>query len=145
MSALPRSPLTRRRFLRVATIVGGSTLLAACQQAPAPAAKPAEAPKPAGRRPPPPTDHGTRRGREARRGCQASRPGGTLNYAESADFNDFNPWSFTAVNFAAYNQIFSRLFWKDGTGRSTRTSPSPGRWRPTTSPSRSTSARRQVA
>lgn len=43
--------------------------------------------------------------------------GGTLNYAEAGDFNDFNPWGFGAVNFEIYDQVFSRLLWKDGTGK----------------------------
>ena len=43
MSAETRTTqVTRRAFLRVATLFGGTALLAACQQAPAPAAKPAE-------------------------------------------------------------------------------------------------------
>jgi ABC-type transport system substrate-binding protein len=43
--------------------------------------------------------------------------GGTLNYAEAGDFNDFNPWGFSAVNFEMYDQVFSRLLWKDGQGK----------------------------
>lgn len=43
--------------------------------------------------------------------------GGTLNYAEAGDFNDFNPWGFGAVNFEMYDQVFSRLLWKDGAGK----------------------------
>jgi hypothetical protein len=47
----------------------------------------------------------------------AGAKGGTLNYAEAGDFNDFNPWGFGAVNFEMYDQVFSRLLWKDGTGK----------------------------
>lgn len=43
--------------------------------------------------------------------------GGTLNYAEAGDFNDFNPWGFSAVDFEMYDQVFSRLLWKDGQGK----------------------------
>jgi len=43
--------------------------------------------------------------------------GGILNYAEAGDFNDFNPWGFGAVNFEMYDQVFSRLLWKDGAGK----------------------------
>ena len=52
-------------------------------------------------------------------GAAAAAPvkGGTLNYAEAGDFNDFNPWGFSAVNFEMYDQVFSRLLWKDGQGR----------------------------
>jgi peptide/nickel transport system substrate-binding protein len=42
--------------------------------------------------------------------------GGTLKYAETGTFNDFNPWRMSAVNMAEYNQVFSRLLWKDGDG-----------------------------
>ncbi|MGH2558415.1 MAG: ABC transporter substrate-binding protein [Thermomicrobiales bacterium] len=42
--------------------------------------------------------------------------GGTLNYAEAGDFQDFNPWSFAATDNSIYNQVYSRLFWKDGEG-----------------------------
>lgn len=42
--------------------------------------------------------------------------GGTLNYAEAGDFEDFNPWAFSAVNMGVYNQVFSRLLWKDTDG-----------------------------
>ncbi|MGH2533218.1 MAG: ABC transporter substrate-binding protein [Thermomicrobiales bacterium] len=45
------------------------------------------------------------------------RPGGTLNYAEAGDFEDFNPWGFSAVNMGIYNQVFSRLLWKDTDGQ----------------------------
>ncbi len=47
----------------------------------------------------------------------AAGAGGVLNYAEAGDFNDFNPWGFGAVNFEMYDQVFSRILWKDGTGK----------------------------
>jgi peptide/nickel transport system substrate-binding protein len=47
----------------------------------------------------------------------AAARGGTFNYAEAGDFNNFNPWNFSAVNFEMYDQVFSRLLWKDGTGK----------------------------
>jgi len=40
-----------------------------------------------------------------------------FTYAEAGDFNNFNPWNFSAVNFEMYDQVFSRLLWKDGTGK----------------------------
>jgi ABC-type transport system substrate-binding protein len=43
--------------------------------------------------------------------------GGTFTYAEAGDFNNFNPWNFSAVNFEMYDQVFSRLLWKDGSGK----------------------------
>ncbi len=45
------------------------------------------------------------------------KKGGVFNYAEAGDFNDFNPWTYTAVNDELYNQAFSRLTWKDGSGK----------------------------
>jgi hypothetical protein len=75
---LTHAVTSRRAFLRLAAIAGGASLLAACQQAPAPAPKPTEAGCP-GRH------HcaccpGCRRahscpGREACRSCEAYRAG----------------------------------------------------------------------
>lgn len=45
-----------------------------------------------------------------------AQAGGTLNYAEAGDFEDFNPWGFSAVNMGVYNQVFSRLLYKDADG-----------------------------
>lgn len=45
------------------------------------------------------------------------QPGGTLNYAEAGDFQDFNPWAFSAINTGIYNQVFSRLLWIDTDGK----------------------------
>jgi len=46
----------------------------------------------------------------------AARTGGVFNYAEAGDFEDFNPWGFSAVNTGIYNQVFSRLLWTDADG-----------------------------
>lgn len=43
--------------------------------------------------------------------------GGVFNYAESGDFNDFNPWTVAATNMGIYNQVFSRLTWKNHDGK----------------------------
>lgn len=53
-------------------------------------------------------------------GTSASVPaktGGIINYAEAGDFNDFNPWAGSATNVGIYNQVFSRLLWKDAQGK----------------------------
>ncbi len=42
--------------------------------------------------------------------------GGALTYAEAGAFNDFNPWTVSAVNMSVYNQSFSKLLWKDSSG-----------------------------
>ena len=75
-----RAYVTRRQMLRVGLSLAALPLFAACGQAAAPAptsapAKPAEAAKPALRPPSPPTPRSPGRCREARRGCQAGRPG----------------------------------------------------------------------
>jgi peptide/nickel transport system substrate-binding protein len=46
----------------------------------------------------------------------APTAGGTLNYAETGEFNHFSPWQMAAVNMGMYNQVFSRLTWKDDQG-----------------------------
>lgn len=43
--------------------------------------------------------------------------GGTFNYGEAGDFQDFNPWSYLAVNHNTYNVVFSRLLYRDKTGK----------------------------
>ena len=39
-----------------------------------------------------------------------------LTYGEGGDYTDFNPWSFSATNNHIYNQIFTRLIYRDGSG-----------------------------
>lgn len=95
---------TRRSTLAVGVTTGTGALLVACG-APATTAPEVGTPRPSGV-----TTPGTP-------AAQGSTAGGTLNYAEAGDFNDFNPWAFTAVNFELYNQVFSRLAWKDGDGK----------------------------
>jgi ABC-type transport system substrate-binding protein len=138
MLSQPSSPMTRRHFLRLTSILGGSALLAACQQASTPAAKPTEAAKPAA-----PAAAATTAPTAAAKPAEAAKPteaakpaapapiattapaaaaatgpkGGTLVYAEAGDFTNFNPWAVTAVNQSMYDQVFSRLLWKDGTGK----------------------------
>ena len=121
---------TRRAFLVSALGTGAGVLVAGCAQPTAPAptsgpAKPAEASKPAATAAPvapAATTAPAAKPAEASKPADAAKPtgqpkrGGTLNYAEAGDFNDFNPWTYTAVNFELYNQVFSRLLWKDGTG-----------------------------
>jgi hypothetical protein len=125
-----RTSLSRRDFLRLATIVVGSALLAACQQAPAPAAKPAdtrpsEAAKPAAPVAAAPTAapakpaEAAKAAKPAADAKPASAPvvpvagtapkkGGTLNYADAADFTHVSPWSVTPPNQGIYNQVFNR-------------------------------------
>jgi peptide/nickel transport system substrate-binding protein len=84
-----------------APAAAATTAPAAGAATPAAAAKPAEAAKPAMSAVPP----------------SSGKKGGTFTYAEAGDFNNFNPWNFGAVNFEMYDQVFSRLLWKDGTGK----------------------------
>ena len=39
--------------------------------------------------------------------------GGTLNYAETGAFNNFNPWRMYTANASLGSQVYSRLLWKD--------------------------------
>jgi peptide/nickel transport system substrate-binding protein len=123
--------LSRRRFIQVSVGVGATTLLAACGPSAQPAAKPTEAAKPAEAAKPtaapaapaakpaePAKPAAAPTAAPAAQAAGAPTRGGTFNYAEAGDFNDFNPWTYTAVNNELYNQVFSRLMWKDGTGKS---------------------------
>jgi peptide/nickel transport system substrate-binding protein len=105
MPGLMSGRISKRRFLRVIALGAAASVAAACAPAAAPAptsapapSKPAEAAKPAAQ-------------------AAATKKGGIFTYAEAGDFNNFNPWNFTAVNFGMYDQVFSRLLWKDGTGK----------------------------
>src|SRR5919202_222579 len=117
--------ISKRRFLRLAILgAAGSALVAACGPATpaAPTAAPAAAtPKPAAPTSAPATSGapagGTSTPAAAATGQPAATRGGTFTYAEAGDFNNFNPWNFSAVNFEMYDQVFSRLLWKDGTGK----------------------------
>src|SRR6266545_4377253 len=115
-------PISKRRFLRVMALGAAASVLAACgtAQAPAaptaPAAKPTDAPKPAApTAAAAPTTAAAQPTEAAKPG--AARSGGTFTYAEAGDFTNFNPWNFSAVNFGMYDQVFSRLLWKDGAGK----------------------------
>src|SRR5690349_3840580 len=97
--------ISKRRFLSLAIFgAGGSALLAACGPAAVPAASTA-------------APAGTTAPAASATTQPAAARGGTFNYAEAGDFNNFNPWNFSAVNFEMYDQVFSRLLWKDGTGK----------------------------
>jgi peptide/nickel transport system substrate-binding protein len=112
--------ISKRRFLRLALLgVAGSTLAAACGPAGVPAAPTAvpaaaatTAPAAAAAKP-----AATTSAPAATNAPAAATKGGTFTYAEAGDFNNFNPWNFSAVNFEMYDQVFSRLLWKDGTGK----------------------------
>jgi peptide/nickel transport system substrate-binding protein len=126
------SRFSKRHFLQISA-VGAIAALAACSpaapssptaapaapttapaatSAPAPttAAAPTAAPKPA-------AGATSTTAAAAAPATSGGAAGGTLNYAEAGDFNDFNPWGFGAVNFEVYDQVFSRLLWKDGQGK----------------------------
>jgi len=92
-----RRALSRRQFLELSTVAaaGAATASLATRRSAIAAPLSAQSATPAA------TD---------------AQAGGTLNYAEAGDFEDFNPWGFSAVNQGAYNQVFSRLLWKDADG-----------------------------
>src|SRR5205823_614195 len=114
--------ISKRRFLRLAAFGAAASALAACGPG-APAATTPVAPtlppsaattKPAAVATPAPV---TNPAATAQPAAAAAKKGGTFTYAEAGDFNNFNPWNFSAVNFEMYDQVFSRLLWKDGTGK----------------------------
>jgi peptide/nickel transport system substrate-binding protein len=105
--------LTKRRFLRLGLLGAAASVLAACGPGAAPAAAPpASATQPAAA----PATSAPAAAAQPTAATSAAR-GGTFNYAEAGDFNNFNPWNFGAVNFEMYDQVFSRLLWKDGAGK----------------------------
>jgi peptide/nickel transport system substrate-binding protein len=103
-----------------------TALLAACGQQAAAPAKPAES-KPAESKPAAPAAPTAApaaaapakpaEAKPAAPAAGAPKKGGTLNYAEAADFTHFSPWSVTPPNQGIYNQVFNRLIRKDGTGK----------------------------
>ena len=113
--------ISKRQFLRVAVLGAAATAVAACSPA-APATstsappKPAETAKPAAAATP---AEATKPGGTTQPAAQSTsaNKGGTFTYAEAGDFNNFNPWNFSAVNFEMYDQVFSRLLWKDGAAK----------------------------
>src|SRR5712691_11447501 len=116
MAASLTERISKRRFIRLVVLGVAGSVVAACTPAPSvsntpAAAKPAGAATPAGQ---------SALATAAPAGQTAAAPakkGGTFTYAEAGDFNNFNPWNFSAVNFEMYDQVFSRLLWKDGTGK----------------------------
>ena len=109
MAELLSERITRRRFLRLVALGAAASAVAAC----APAV-PAVTNTPA---PPKPAGVATPAAQTAPAAAAPAKKGGTFTYAEAGDFNNFNPWNFSAVNFEMYDQVFSRLLWKDGAGR----------------------------
>jgi peptide/nickel transport system substrate-binding protein len=114
MPELSSGRITKRRFLRLVALSAAVSAMAAC----APAAPPASTPAPVQ-----PAQAATPAAQAApaqaapAQAAAPARKGGTFTYAEAGDFNNFNPWNFSAVNFEMYDQVFSRLLWKDGAGK----------------------------
>ncbi|HLZ27324.1 MAG TPA: ABC transporter substrate-binding protein [Chloroflexota bacterium] len=120
MSAPLTAGITKRRFLHLVALSAAASAVAACGPAAAPASPPAaptpaQAAKPAA--PAQTTPVAPAQATPAQAAVSPAKKGGTFTYAEAGDFNNFNPWNFSAVNFEMYDQVFSRLLWKDGTGK----------------------------
>lgn len=123
MTSAASGRITKRAFLRLVVLGAAASVAAACGPAAPPAnptvapatSKPAEAAKPATA--PTAAPAAPQPAATTKPAAQASGAGGTFTYAEAGDFNNFNPWNFTAVNFEMYDQVFSRLLWKDGTAK----------------------------
>ncbi len=101
----PLAPLSRRAFLRGTALTGMGMALVACAPATAPTTGAGDAAS-------------TTADTTSTEGTAAGTPttGGTLRYAETGEFNHFSPWQMAAVNMGMYNQVFSRLIWKDDEG-----------------------------
>jgi peptide/nickel transport system substrate-binding protein len=107
--------ISKRRFLRLGMFGATASILAACGPGAPAATAPATSPPAATAQPAAPAAT-TAPATTSAATTNATR-GGTFTYAEAGDFNNFNPWNFSAVNFEMYDQVFSRLLWKDGTGQ----------------------------
>ena len=96
--------LSRRDFLRSSALAGMGMALVACAPAVAPTTGESTS-----------TEATTT---ESTSAAEAGTPtsGGQLRYAETGEFNHFSPWQMAAVNMGMYNQVFSRLIWKDDEG-----------------------------
>ncbi len=90
--------LSRRQFLELSTVAAAGAATASMIPVPAAMAAPRSA-------------------QDATPAASDVQRGGVFNYAEAGDFEDFNPWGFSAVNAGIYNQVFSRLLWKDVDGQ----------------------------
>lgn len=43
-------------------------------------------------------------------------PGSVLRFGKAGDITDFNPWDISDTESEVYNQVFSRLVWRDSSG-----------------------------
>lgn len=127
-----KTQLSRRRFLSYSALATGGLLITACgggddddtddgsaddettSQSGASEEEPTSTPEPESEAGGEETEAETSPTEPAEE--DGTAPGGTLIYAESGAFNDFNPWTVSAVNMSVYNQVFSRLIWKTGDG-----------------------------
>jgi peptide/nickel transport system substrate-binding protein len=114
---------SKRSFLGITALGAISGLVACSPAAPGsptplpPAATPTPAAAPTAAAQPAPAGATPTTAAAAAPAASAGGTGVAFNYAEAGDFNDFNPWGFGAVNFEVYDQVFSRLLWKDGQGK----------------------------
>src|SRR5438128_3226257 len=118
--------ISKRRFRRLAPFGAAASALAACGPgapagttpvAPALPPPPAATTKPAAVATPAAATNPAGTAQPVGPPPAVAKKGGTFTYAEAGDFNNFNPWNFSAVNFEMYDQVFSRLLWKDGAGK----------------------------
>jgi len=102
--------MTRRDFLKRATIFGvGATVAACAPKEEAPVAeveevKPTEAPAAEEAAP------------EATAVPEAEVVEQILNWGESGSFNSWNAWTMSSANDSMHNMVYNRLIWKDNTG-----------------------------
>ena len=102
--------MTRRDFLKRATIFGvGATVAACAPKEEAPVAeveevKPTEAPAAEEAAP------------EATAVPEAEVVEQILNWGESGSFNSWNAWTMSSANDSMHNMAYNRLIWKDNTG-----------------------------
>ncbi|MBA2700315.1 MAG: ABC transporter substrate-binding protein [Chloroflexi bacterium] len=100
VSRLGEIQLSRRRFI---AYTGLTLTAAACSPATVPSSGSAATPAPSS-------------GGASGSTAPSQTSGAVLRYGRAGDITDFNPWDISGSETEVYNQVFSRLVWRDSDG-----------------------------
>ena len=107
VSRLGDIKLSRRRFIAYS---GLTMAAAACNPVAAPSSGSPASGSPATRAP-------SASGGAAGSATPSQTAGAVLRYGRAGDITDFNPWDISGSETEVYNQVFSRLVWRDSDGK----------------------------